>query len=108
MVLSGDPLTGLPGREHVEHRLREEQHRADRYGRAFSVLTFVLQAPDGGHAVPAPVQRTAARALAREKLEALFPAGSVLGYPFQIFSWSRDVGESSGPVDISSVLRSAA
>ena len=68
-ALPGDPLTGLPGRDYLERRLAEEQHRADRYGRPFSVLTFSLS--DGGKGggkgggIPSPVQRSAAEALRR-------------------------------------------
>jgi len=66
-VLSGDPLTGLPGRDYVDRRLAEEHHRAVRYGRPFSALTFVIEDSADGKGVPVAVQRAAAEAL-REQL----------------------------------------
>jgi CheY-like chemotaxis protein len=64
-ALPGDPLTGLPGRDYLERRLSEEQHRADRYGRPFSVLTFSITDGGKGGGIPSPVQRSAAQALRR-------------------------------------------
>ena len=68
-VLSGDPLTGLPGRDYMERRLAEEHHRALRYGRPFSALTFVLEDPADGKGVPVAVQRAAANALRQQLRE---------------------------------------
>ncbi len=64
-ALPGDPLTGLPGRDYLERRLGEEQHRADRYGRPFSVLTFSINDGGKGAGIPSAVQRSAADALRR-------------------------------------------